>query len=67
MFIPPTAKYFDTKMYVHVASLLCITAFFGNHQGGIGHTKRKAQHWLIMTWMCNFRVKKQMLKLYKND
>jgi len=49
MFIPATAKYFDTKMYIHMASMLCITTFFCNHQGGIWHIKRKAQHWLIMT------------------
>ena len=45
-------------------SLTCFS-LFGHHQGVIRQRKRKAKHWLIMTWMRSCSFKKQTLKLYK--
>jgi len=63
VFIPTTVQQLDTKVYNHVTSLLHVSAFFSQLKGGI--RQRKAQNWLIMSWMYNCKVKRQMLKLYK--
>ena len=52
-----------TIIYQHVVSLLHVSAFFGHPQGGI--KQRKIQWWIYLYFMCNDRVKIQMLPWIK--
>jgi hypothetical protein len=65
---PTSALQFHARIHNHKANLLHVVPFPSIIREVFDKEREKHSIWLIMAWMCNYKVKKKkMLKLHTND